>query len=187
MHYYTLLYFYVCVRAASAFLRMKGWEWWHILFSYEASDGCVISTFSDIFFCHGTVCHGNRDFVITVSSAKISFCISTSCWNCNHIIQSFRFSCSTEEEVHTPMLIFKLRSRHQGIWRGDGIHLARLIPKALEETIYVTYKKALRKARAAYYTTLIEVRKNTPCCLFTTIARSTVSHSSVKTFYSCSS
>ncbi|XP_075941538.1 uncharacterized protein LOC142943729, partial [Anarhichas minor] len=60
-------------------------------------------------------------------------------------------------------------------WRSTNLEESRLVWRDSLKT----YKKALRNARAAYYSSLIEKNKNKPRFLFSTVARLTESHSSV--------
>lgn len=61
-------------------------------------------------------------------------------------------------------------------WRSSNLEEFQLVWK----DSLITYKKALRKARNAYYSSLIEKNKNNPRFLFSTIARLTKSPSSVE-------
>ena len=62
------------------------------------------------------------------------------------------------------------------IWRSTNLEESRLVWRDSLKT----YKKALRNARAAYYSSVIEKNKNNPRFLFSTVARLTESHSSVE-------
>ena len=60
-------------------------------------------------------------------------------------------------------------------WRSSNLEESQLVWK----DGLITYKKALPKARTAYYSSLIEGNKNNPRFLFSTVARLTKSPSSV--------
>jgi len=60
-------------------------------------------------------------------------------------------------------------------WRSSSLEESQLVWKDSS----ITYKKALRKATTAYYSSLIEENKNNPRFLFSTVARLTKSPSSV--------
>ena len=64
----------------------------------------------------------------------------------------------------------------ESIWRSTNLEESRLVWRDSLKT----YKKALRNARAAYYSSVIEKNKNNPRFLFSTVARLTESHSSVE-------
>ena len=61
-------------------------------------------------------------------------------------------------------------------WRLDKLVESRLVWK---ESLKI-YRKALRNARGAYYSALIEENKNNPRFLFSTVARLTASHNSIE-------
>ena len=61
-------------------------------------------------------------------------------------------------------------------WRSTKVEESRL---DWQESLK-TYRKALRKARSDYYSSLIEENKNNPRFLFSTVARLTDSHSSTE-------
>ena len=71
----------------------------------------------------------------------------------------------------------KQKSRQpERIWRSTKLKESCLI-------WHITlndYKKAIRKARAAYYSSLIEEKKNNARFIFSTVARLTESHSSIE-------
>ena len=60
-------------------------------------------------------------------------------------------------------------------WRSTKLEESRL---AWQDSLKI-YRKALRNARAAYYSFLIEENKNNPRFLFSTLARLTKSHNSI--------
>ena len=61
-------------------------------------------------------------------------------------------------------------------WRASNLLENRLI----WQNNLKNYRKALRNARGAFYSALIEVNKNNPRFLFSTVARLTESHSSIE-------
>ena len=61
-------------------------------------------------------------------------------------------------------------------WRSSNLEESQLVWK----DSFITYKKALRKARTAYYSSLIEKNKKTHRFLFSTVARLTKIPSSVE-------
>lgn len=61
-------------------------------------------------------------------------------------------------------------------WRSTKLEESRIV----WQDSLKTYRKALRNARAAYYSSLIEENKNNPRFLFSTVARLTDSHSSIE-------
>ena len=61
-------------------------------------------------------------------------------------------------------------------WRASKLRGCRLI----WQNDLKNYRKALRNARGAYYSALIEENKNNPRFLFSTVARLTESHSSIE-------
>ena len=61
-------------------------------------------------------------------------------------------------------------------WRSSNLEESQLVCK----DSLLTYKKALRKAGTAYYSSVIDENKNNPRFLFSTVARLTKSPSSVE-------
>ena len=61
-------------------------------------------------------------------------------------------------------------------WRSSKLEGSRIV---WQDSLKL-YRKALRSARATYYSTLIEENRNNPRVLFSTVARLTESHSSVE-------
>lgn len=61
------------------------------------------------------------------------------------------------------------------LWRSDKREESRILWRESHNN----YMTALRRARAAYYSSLIEENKNNPRYLFSTVARLTQSHSSI--------
>ncbi len=61
-------------------------------------------------------------------------------------------------------------------WRSTKLENSRLI---WQDSLKI-YRKALRNAKAAYYSSLIEENRNNPRFLFSTVARLTESHSSIE-------
>uniref|UniRef100_A0A669C0Q9 Reverse transcriptase domain-containing protein n=1 Tax=Oreochromis niloticus TaxID=8128 RepID=A0A669C0Q9_ORENI len=106
----------------------------------------------------------------------------------DHLVNNFTSSLRTTLDTVAPVKTKVSNQKYLTPWYNSQTHSLKQITRKLERKWRVTnfeddhlawrnslllYKKALRKARTSYYSSLIEENKNNPRFLFSTVARLT--------------